>query len=167
MITQMILQTKLKYFADTGMFIWTEHNHQSHRGKPAGNRRKADGYIQIKIAGKLYLAHRLAWLYVFGVFPKHEIDHINRNKADNRIDNLREATRRENEYNKPRRKDNTSGYTGVTMCKSSGRWIANIKRNGQQIYLGRFDTPSAAHEVYLIHAKEIQGLFINLKEITE
>jgi hypothetical protein len=101
---------------------------------------KNTGYITIRINGWNYQAHRLAWLYVHGVWPTDQLDHINGVRDDNRIANLREATSQENNRNAGLRKDNSSGITGVGWHKRRQKFQARIAVDGRLIYLGRFDT---------------------------
>jgi hypothetical protein len=118
-------------------------------GSIAGNNRK-DGYCRINIDGKGQLAHRLIWLWHGRELPANmEIDHINNNKSDNRIENLRLATRLQNEHNKPKK-----GYRF-----EAGKWRARIKVNGKQKHLGMFDTEDEARLAYLSAAKQIQGAY--------
>lgn len=106
------------------------------------------GYRYIGIAGRYYPAHHLAWFYVYGSWPTHEIDHINGERSDNRLANLRDVTRTVNMQNLKRsRKDNTLGIFGVNV--SRGRYLAQIQVNGKKIALGRFSTPEEAHATYL------------------
>ena len=111
------------------------------------------GYRVIKVKGKAYKAHRLAWMYVYGEWPNGQIDHINGDKEDNRIANLRIVTDSENRQNciKPQ-SNNQSGYRGVKIDPRPGRvkrFDATIKINGQKIYLGTFLTAEEAYEAYL------------------
>ena len=138
-LTQKELKEILRYNFDTGEFTWLARiARMIHVGDAAGYVTKC-GYSKIKIKGKLYFAHRLAWFYVYGSFPKGHIDHINHNTLDNRIDNLRDVSRRENMSNTLRRKDNKSGFTGVTRNKKRNKWIVQIKVNGHAKYLGSFN----------------------------
>jgi len=115
------------------------------------------GYVQICIKGKSYLAHRLAWLYTKGRWPKDQIDHINCIKSDNRIENLREATNTENHQNKSLQSNNKSGFKGVHYAVNKDRWVAYIKipkghedigkRITNRIHLGSFKTKDAAIKV--------------------
>jgi len=107
------------------------------------------------------MAHRLAWLYVTGSFPKHQIDHINMVKSDNSFLNLREATRSENGANRKKYSNNTSGYKGVSRNTPNGRWKARIRKNGAGIHLGLFDTAKEAHIAYCSAAKNIHGEYFN------
>ncbi|ABK00179.2 HNH endonuclease [Xanthomonas phage Xop411] len=104
----------------------------------------SDGHLQVRVHGKKYLAHRLAWLLHTGSWPSKQIDHINGQKDDNRIDNLRECSNAENQQNAGKRSDNTSGVQGVGWHKQAGKWRARIKVNGKQINLGLFHTLAEA-----------------------
>lgn len=114
----------------------------------AGSKNKA-GYINILLDGKLYRAHRIVWFYVHGVWPP-ELDHENGDKSYNAIDNLREATRSQNGMNKPKQKNNTSGFKGVTFHSGNGLWHARIGVDGKRIGLGYFPTPELAGAAYKV-----------------
>ena len=101
-----------------------------------------DGYITIGINGRHNRAHRLAWLYVYGNLPEHEIDYINHNKIDNRIKNLRDVTRFENAKNKSMRSSSKSGIQGVSWDKKRKKWIAQIMKKN----LGRFNSIDEAKQ---------------------
>lgn len=111
----------LKYFKDSRMFkSWnTRYAH-----KPAGSINKSSGYIEIRINGKAYLAHRLAYAIYHGKHPTKVIDHIDGNKLNNIITNLRDVTISQNSRNSSKRTNNTSGKTGVSYCKRSNKWFA-------------------------------------------
>ena len=153
LITQELLKEKLHYDKDTGIFTWTDSklNNSKVRGKQAGNIDKYNGYrrIAMKLDGKarFFKAHRLAWLYVYGEFPKLTLDHINHDKTDNRISNLREVTQRENHRNRSMRKDNTSGYNGVSFNKKAGKYEARVGANGRLMFLGYFEKAEDAAQV--------------------
>lgn len=100
--------------------------------------RKGNGYIGLNVGNRSYYAHRVAWMFVHGRWPASDIDHINRDKSDNRIANLREATRSENQRNHPLSVTNTSGHKGVRMNKRRGVWVAYIRINTKQTHLGSF-----------------------------
>lgn len=107
------------------------------------------GYRRVQVDGEHYLAHRLIWLMIHGKFPTDMLDHINGDKADNRITNLREATNQQNQHNRIKpQSHNKSGFLGVNSHKC-GRFQAQIGINGKIKYLGLFDTPEKAHDVYL------------------
>ena len=109
---------------------------------------------------KAYLkAHRLAWFFVYGEWPQKQIDHINGNKSDNRISNLRLATASQNLSNKGITKSNTSGYKGVSFNRTKKKWMASIKVNKKSINLGYFLTPEEASEAYKAAAIKHHGEF--------
>jgi hypothetical protein len=138
MITQSELKELLHYDPDTGFFTWIVLKSGTKISKIAGGIRP-DGYRQICINGKTYLAHRLVWLYVHGEFPKNQIDHINHVKSDNRLVNLRDATSHENCRNQTLHKRNKSGVCGVYIYKPTGKWLASIRVNNKTINLGYFN----------------------------
>lgn len=126
-ITQLQLKEVLNYHEKTGEFIWRQTlSNRGVEGSTAGYR-NSQGYWCISIYGIKYLAHRLAWLYVHGDWPEEEIDHINHDKADNRLCNLKPATRKENSRNLGLRSNNTSGVTGVSRINSNNKWRAAIE----------------------------------------
>lgn len=154
MLTQMRLKELLLYDPETGVFTWLSKPNRSIRmGDVAGC--MASGYRQIKIDGRLYRAHRLAWLYVHGKWPADQIDHINGVRDDNRIVNLREATQSQNQQNRTANANNTSGFPGVCWSKQKRKWRSQIKLASRNKYLGIFDTPVAAHAAYLAAKAEL------------
>lgn len=103
------------------------------------------GREQICFNRNMYYSHRLIWIYHFGDIPNEmEVDHINRNNKDNRIENLRLAHRWENEYNKSIRSDNTSGYKGVWFCRRSSKWKAEIIKQKKKVHIGTFENKEEA-----------------------
>ena len=148
-LTQERLKEVLHYDHETGIF--------TRKIKTASNTKIGDiaggltdqGYSTICIDYKGYRAHRLAWMYLYGYFPK-EIDHINGNRLDNRLCNLREVTRSENNQNhKKLRSNNTTGYVGVSQFKRDNNFLARIVVDGKIKSIGYFDTPEEASEAYL------------------
>jgi hypothetical protein len=143
------LRELLDYDAQTGVFTWKVRTSiRTAVGMRAGGV-GGPGYWMISVDSKRYYGHRLAWLYVFGEWPKDgEIDHINGDRIDNRISNLREVSRSKNNENKREPlPNNKSGYLGVFRKRS--RWTSRIRVNGKTHSLGGFDTPEAAHAAYL------------------
>lgn len=137
MITQDELKELLHYDKDTGVFTWrTCSNNTISFGDEAGT--PDNGYIRIGINKNIYMAHRLAWLYIHGYFPEQDIDHINRVRYDNRICNLREVSRTCNIRNSSIAKNNTSGVTGVIWDKRRLRWRPIITVEHKRIRLGDF-----------------------------
>lgn len=130
-LTQQRLKNLFSYDPKTGLF-----KRRSTRKIAKPDR---TGYVRIYIKPKLYLAHRLAWLYYYGEFPKINIDHINNNPNDNRIKNLRESSYKENAINIPNRSNNITGVVGVSLHKASNKWQARISDNKKNIALGIFD----------------------------
>lgn len=162
-LTREILREILDYNQDSGDFIWRVNSGKAKRGNIAGKPHHSNGvpsgYILIGIKGYHYLAHRLAWFYVYGEWPPHETDHINLIKGDNRIRNLRKATKSQNMQNTAAQSGNISGYKGVTYDPRDGRYDARLTINGKTYYLGRFDTPEEANAAYMIAAKKLCGEF--------
>jgi len=146
------LKTLLSYSPETGCFTWRVRRNASGGpvtpGDQAGHLRD-NGYTIIGIDGKIYRAHRLAWLYHYGVEPPKLIDHINGNRSDNRICNLREVTVSQNAQNtyKPHR-DSRTGKLGVTQSKETGSFLAHISVGGRTRHLGSFKTAEAAADAY-------------------
>ena len=153
-LTQEELKNFLVYNKDTGIFSWKGNPSNRIAGACGGN-----GYRNILINGKSHKAHRLAWLYVTGCFPARLIDHINGVKDDNRWVNLREATAIQNQQNRGRQANNTSGFKGVTWNKMHKKWRSQIGVNGGKKYIGSYETPELAYEAYCQVAKELHGDF--------
>jgi len=136
-LTQKELMKDLSYDCDTGIFIRKISRSNVNIGDIAGGTEK-NGYRVIRLKGKKYKAHRLAWLYIYGKFPDDQIDHINHIRNDNRISNLRSVTRSENLKNQSMFKNNTSGFSGVKWDKRDKVWKSQIGVNGKRIHLGEF-----------------------------
>lgn len=126
-----------RYDPKSGHLYWIAPGKGRSKKKPAGTK-LSTGYLGIVIGPKRYLAHRLCWLLHYGELPKDQIDHINGNKTDNRIVNLREATNSQNGKNLKLSARNTSGVTGVTFDKQTQKWRASIKVDGKDINLKRW-----------------------------
>lgn len=138
MIAQDRLKELLDYDPETGHFTWLKYRcGQAKVGDIAGGPHSA-GYIAINMSEYPYLAHRLVWLWLYGRLPKNEIDHINHNRKDNRLCNLREVSGAENKRNASKRVDNKSGYVGICWSSRRNKWRANIFTNHKQYFLGEF-----------------------------
>ena len=159
-ISHALLLDLAKYDQDTGLWSWNKNRRFCSHGKRAGSITRY-GYIKVSLLGKNYQAHRLAWFYMTGSWPKHEIDHINGVRDDNRFSNLREATPTQNQANKKMRKDNTSGFKGVCWDKSKGKWQSSLSIKGSTRFLGRFDTPEEAYKAFEAASIEVHGEYAN------
>jgi len=126
------------------------------------------GYLRISVDKVSYKAHRLAWLLVHGDWPPAHLDHVNGDKQDNRLANLRPATHQQNKQNVRRQRNNSSGFKGVYLHSLSTpenpRWVARIKWDGRQRHLGCFDTAEEAAEAYRRAAEKAHGPFANFDE---
>jgi hypothetical protein len=150
MLTKAKLKELFNYDENTGLFFRKlDANNGRKAGEVAGYIDK-EGYVVIAVDGRNYYAHRLVFLYMEGCFPDDCIDHADKNKANNKLSNLRKATKSENGQNLNISVRNTSGYTGVYYEKSSNRWRARIVINKKSISLGRHKSPELAYEAYKI-----------------
>jgi hypothetical protein len=152
------LKNYVTYDKDTGEFDWVDGNATGRKNGKPGWLSSVDGYVHIRIDYKLYRAHHLAWLYVYGEMPDM-IDHIDRDRSNNAIANLRLATKSENAINSKMNARNTSGFRGVRRKKGLNRWDARIQYKGKGIHLGYFDSPEDASEAYKKKARELFGEF--------
>lgn len=148
------LKELLEYNLDTGVFTWkVPRGRGMGAGSIAGSSNKYN-YRQIGVDGKLYLAHRLAWLYVHGKWPDNGLDHINGDNQDNRISNLRDVDHVVNSQNQRKASRNSSsGLLGA--FKKDSHWISQIQVNGKIVRLGTFLTPEEAHQAYLKAKREL------------
>ncbi len=137
-LTAECLRSVLDYEPETGIFTWKVRTSNSVKVGDVAGGPDGRGYLQISVQSRLYQAHRLAWLHVNGVWPKLNIDHINRNPSDNRLVNLRDVTQKQNLQNRSKPSNNTSGYPGVVWHKRISKWQARIKHNYKHIHLGYF-----------------------------
>lgn len=156
-LTQQKLRHVLRYDHETGDFTWLRNRNRFLVGEKAGCVWPT-GYVAIKIGGKAYLAHRLAWLYRTGEWPEHEIDHINRDRSDNRFANLRDVTRSLNRANSAIGANNMSGYRGVH--RSGSKWVSSIRVDGKSFDLGRFESPEEALRAYVDASYGVPGRIV-------
>lgn len=157
----MLFKEYLKYNSDNGNFTWIKPT--SKRvciGTKAGTLDK-DGYCVIKFNYKLYRAHRLAWFYMYDVWPSQQIDHIDGNKLNNSITNLRDVNSQTNMENiKNVGRSNTSGMLGVSFHKHKKKYMANIKVNKKTMYLGSFNKAEDAQSAYLKYKQQYHAGYI-------
>ena len=165
MMTPKQLRVLLRYDPSTGNLVWKPRKlesfkdersfkiwHTRYSGKPALITVARDGYRHGTISGRTYSTHRVVWAVCFGEWPKNEIDHINGDKLDNRLENLRDVTRGQNSRNLKLGKSNKSGCVGVFWCKTHRRWIATIGRNARLGYFKNFkDAVAARKEAEITH----------------
>jgi len=157
------LKYYLRYEPLTGQFFWKI---SPGRGHPVGKETGLSGknvYNMISFRGKTFLAHRVAWLLYYGDWPDKMIDHINGDKHDNRIENLRLASRAENTVNRPPKQGRT--YKGVS--KNGNRFQAYINKHGERKHLGWFNCEHEAAKAYNIAARVLYGDYAYLNPITE
>lgn len=141
------LKELLHYCPDTGVFTWRSRRRGVTVGSSAGHLSRY-GYLAVTLDHKRYLVHRLVWLYVYGAWPAECVDHINRVRTDNRLCNLRTATRAQNRQNLSLTSRNSSGFRGVSFDKKNNKWRASISVNGKAKNLGRFVVLSDAKVAY-------------------
>jgi hypothetical protein len=159
-ITQDYLKSILYYNPKTGIFRWKPNNRGNNTGgKIAGHKNKIHGYVEIRITGYgLFRAHRLAWFYVYGVWPDY-IDHINLIRHDNILINLRNVSNQVNNQN--RKIHHQEGrLLGASFCRKSSNWQSSIYINGKSYGLGKFKTQQEAHDAYML-ALELPKYGIN------
>lgn len=138
----------LAYEPETGHFAWKLSTHGRHPGK-CGSINKKSNYQIIRVLGVTVSAHRLAWFYEYGVWPKGQIDHVNGVRTDNRICNLRDVSRAVNQQNQRKAHiKNKCGLLGA-HCGGNGKFTSRINVGGRRIYLGYFDTAEQANAAYI------------------
>lgn len=158
-LTHELLLEIILYDPVTGIFTWKTARPKIRIGQKAGYLHHR-GYVNMEIYGKHYTAHRLAWFYMTGRWPADQIDHKNRNRADNRFENLREANNGQQQANST--SQNKTGFRGVTYHPrlKDNPYEAKIKKDGKVKSLGCYPTPQEAHAVYMTVAQEIHGEFL-------
>lgn len=167
-ITAEELRAMVHYDPETGIFVWKPRPDLSktwntrYSGKVCGyDWTLPDGrqYRSIRIHDWPFLGHVLAHLYMIGGWPDYHIDHRDNDGLNNRWNNLRAATKKQNAANSKRCVKNTSGLKGASFCKHNQRWRADIVHNGRQLWLGYHDTKEAAHAAYMKKSMELHGDF--------
>jgi len=147
MLTVDYLKQILDYNKNTGVFTWKVVRGGVNIGEIAGTVRNQGGYREISINSIKYKAHRLAWLYEYGVWPTATIDHINGIIDDNRLCNLRDVTQRQNNQNKDMHRNGK--LVGAHFYKRTGKYRSFIVTGNKEKHLGYFNTPEEAHEAYI------------------
>lgn len=158
MLTQERLKSRLRFDENTGKFFWRDTRGRVNIGDEAGCINRDNGYVYIKFDGRNYQAHQLAWLYVHGELLRG-LDHCNRVRHDNRIENLRRATQSQNCANMTIPKSNKSGVKGVCWCKVKRKWRVQIRVNYCRTHLGYFESIEAAGAAYAAAAHKAWGEF--------
>ena len=147
-LTQARVRELFRYDDETGNLIWQARTSRRIKvGEVAGHQNR-DGRWSIRVDGKLYLAHRLVWLWLTGELPSDEIDHKDGNGANNRRENIRPAVREENAQNMALRSDNATGFTGVYWHRAGKKYAAEIRAWNKRYFLGLFQTKALAAKVY-------------------
>jgi hypothetical protein len=158
-LTAARLRYELSYDSATGIFTWNVSNSPRIKvGQVAGCARP-NGYVTIHCCGRLWRAHRLAWMHVYGWMPAKKLDHIDGNKANNAIANLRLATDAQNAWNSRMQHDNASGLKGIYFAPHVSMYRARIKVQGKTFCLGYYKTKEEAHAAYCKAAREHHGEF--------
>ena len=160
-LSQNELKTWMHYDPCTGVFTWIKKPNKSITiGTKAGSL-EPNGYLRTRIHQKALFLHRLAWLYMTGEWPPCACDHINGDKQDNRWSNIRLASGSQNQCNRKKPRNNTSGVKGVSWDASRGTWNVSIKIKGKSINAGRFKTMDQAKEAVKKKREELHESFAN------
>jgi hypothetical protein len=159
-LTVDLLKHLFDYDKETGNLIWkVKSSARVKIGDIAGSIQNA-GYLAVRINSKSYLAHRLIFLMHKGYLPR-TLDHINGDRLDNRIENLRAVTASQNQHNRKINSNSTSGYKGVSYYKQTNKWCAKIRLENKRIHLGYYKTPEEADAVVRKAREELHGGFAN------
>lgn len=147
----------------SGKVFWRVHNGTKCRaGNEAGTLRK-DGRVIIKLKGHQIYRYHIIWYFSHGYLPKEQIDHIDRDRSNDSISNLREVSNEQNSWNKGLNKNNTSGCKGVYKNKNKNKFIAQITIKGKTCYLGSFETRKLASEVReFVETKYAESVLCNV-----
>lgn len=161
MLTQERLKELISYDSSTGIFTRLKTtSSKAMKGSNPGTA-TSNGYLKFSVDGRSYFSHRLAWLYVYGKFPVGILDHINSDRKDNRIANLRQVTLSQNGCNRLLQSTNRSGIKGVSWEERAGQWKAVIMLDGKQKRLGYFKNKSEAATAIAKARLELHGEFAN------
>ena len=153
------LRALIDYDPETGVFTRRISRKKARKGTVAARPHSGTRYLIVSLDYKVHLAHRLAWLHVYGEWPDGDIDHVDTDPTNNAIGNLRLATKSQNNANRRLSAKSASGFKGVTWHAKKRKWQAQIKLPGRNLYLGIYGTPEAAHAAYIQAANEYFGEF--------
>lgn len=157
------LKKILRYDESTGDFYWlVTRGWRAIAGTKAGSLH-SHGYVHYHISGLIYKGHRLAWAFKKGKHPRHDVEHRDLNKANNRWVNLRKANDFQNQANTAKRPDNTSGFKGVSYRKDKGVWRVRIQSRHRRLHLADVATAEEGAAIYALAALRIFGEFARLK----
>jgi len=162
-----LIRRFIAYNPDTGILTWAEKPSRTSTIGGVVGRNTGKGYLGFSFRGRHLLAHRVAWFLHNGTWPINTIDHINKDRSDNRICNLREATYRQNNCNMGVRKNNKCGFKGVTQRRGQDVWIARVMVNRKNKFLGNFKNPIDAAKAYNVAVLELHGEFAVINQIKE
>lgn len=149
------------YDCETGLFTRKKAVGRSFKGRVLGYQNN-NGYIAFTLDSKKYYAHRLAWLFVHKKFPVHDVDHIDGNRTNNKIANLRDVPRSLNLENSTKAKSSnkSTGLIGAYLDKKTGKFTSRIQVNKQDKYLGYYETAQLAHEAYMSAKKQLHKGYV-------
>lgn len=160
MLTAERLREVLDYNLETGVFLRKAARGNDHLiGKPTSQKPRKNGYLTIRVDGVMYYAQRLAWLHFYGSWPVNQAEHRNTVKIDNRISNLRDATKSQNRANISAHKNSATGIKGVNWDVKSKKFRAQISKDGEKIMLGLYESACAAGAAYAASAERLFGEF--------
>ncbi len=151
------LKELLHYDPATGVFTWKVSSSRKIKIGDIAGSLNPNGYLYIGVNGKVYIAHRLSWVYIHGALPADQLDHIDGNRSNNRIENLREATKAQNMQNQrvAHISNKTTELLGACFHKASGKFQAQIRLSGKPRHLGFFPTAIEAHHAYLTAKRRV------------
>lgn len=161
MLTQERLKQVLYYNPHVGVFVWKNDGRRVRRGQTAGGAHKGRGYIKVTVDGKSYSAHLLVWLYVHGKFPVGQIDHIDGDRSNNLLLNLREVEPAQNSWNAKTPKSNTSGYKGVFQDGATGKYRGQVRHSGKRYWTKPLDSMAEAAAELMVMREALHCDFAN------
>ena len=161
MLTQQRLKEVLYYNPHVGVFVWKIDHKRARRGHTAGGAHKGRGYIKICVDGHSYTAHVLVWLYVYGVFPAAQIDHIDGDRSNNLVSNLRVVAPEQNCWNSRVPTSNTSGFKGVVYLAGCKKYRGSVRNRGKRFYTDLYVKPEDAAAALMDIRASLHGEYAN------